>query len=270
MSTVALLISSDLYSVLHREAPCEYLPAPSANSNTACSRTSSSRHSTGPTPPSWVALFGFTQGGTPHTTIVELKAWGDAEATAAPSNLSATAASSSQINLTWTDDAGNEQGFKIERCAGAGCTNFAQIATAGANVTSYSNTGLTPSTSYTYRVRAYNTSGDSAYSNTASATTAPAPAVPAAPTNLIAKASSRSQINLTWTDNAGDETGFRIERCKGSTCTNFTQITSVGANVTTFANTGLNKNAIYHYRARAYNAAGTSAYSNIASATTSR
>ncbi len=89
----------------------------------------------------------------------------------APSNLTATPVSGSQINLTWTDNSANETGFKIERCAGSGCANFAQIATVGANTKSYSNTGLKRNTSYRYRVRAYNSSGNSAYSNTASATT---------------------------------------------------------------------------------------------------
>ena len=124
---------------------------------------------------------------------------------AAPANLAATAVSSSQINLTWTDSDNTEQGFKIERCTGAGCSDFAQIATVGANVTSYRNTGLTASTSYSYRVRAYNAAGDSGYSNTASAVTQAAPALPAAPTNLAATAVSKSQINLAWTDNATNE-----------------------------------------------------------------
>ena len=88
---------------------------------------------------------------------------------AAPSNLTATAASKSQINLAWTDNATNETGFKIERSTDG--SNFTQITTVGANVTSYQNTGLSRSTKYYYRVRAYNGSGDSAYSNTASATT---------------------------------------------------------------------------------------------------
>ncbi|MBI5034619.1 MAG: fibronectin type III domain-containing protein [Chloroflexi bacterium] len=88
-----------------------------------------------------------------------------------PSNLTATAISGSQINLAWTDGSTNEVGFKIERCTGAGCSNFAQVATVGANVTSYSNTGLTSSTSYSYRVRAYNGVGDSGYTNVASTTT---------------------------------------------------------------------------------------------------
>ena len=188
----------------------------------------------------------------------------------APGNLAATAASSSQINLAWADGSNNESGFKIERCTGAGCTNFAQIGTAGANAASYADGGLSGSTTYVYRVRAYNGSGDSDYSNTASATTPAAPALPAAPSGLTATAASRSQINLAWTDNASNEDGFKIERCKGATCTNFAQIATVGLNVTTYANTGLSAKTTYRYRVRAYNATGNSAYSNIANATTPR
>ena len=90
---------------------------------------------------------------------------------AAPSNLTAQAVSANQINLAWADNSSDEAGFKIERCTGVGCTNFSQVATVGANVASYSNTSLTAATSYTYRVRATNAGGDSAYSNIASATT---------------------------------------------------------------------------------------------------
>ncbi len=88
---------------------------------------------------------------------------------------------------------------------------------------------------------------------------------PAAPTNLIATAVSSSQINLIWTDNATDESGFYIERLDGS---NFVQIASVGANTTTYSNTGLTGNTQYKYRVRAWNSYGNSAYSNEASATT--
>jgi hypothetical protein len=189
---------------------------------------------------------------------------------AAPSNLAASAVSSSQINLTWTDNATNETGFKIERCQTAGCSNFAEIAQVGANVTAFSNTGLTASTSYSYRVRATNLGGDAAYSNTASATTQATQTVPAAPSNLVATAVSTSQINLSWTDNANNETGFKIERCQGNGCSNFVQIAQVGANVTTFSNTGLARNTRYRYRVRAFNAVGNSGYSNIATARTLR
>ena len=105
--------------------------------------------------------------------------------------------------------------------------------------------------------------------NTPTVTPTPiAPALPNAPSNLIATAVSRSQINLAWTDNATNETGFRIERCKGSTCTNFAQIATVGANVNSYSNTKLTANTTYRYRVLAYNASGNSVYSNIAAATT--
>jgi hypothetical protein len=89
----------------------------------------------------------------------------------APTNLTATAVSKTQINLSWADNSSDETGFKIERCQGLGCTNFAQIATVGPNVKTYKNTGLRKSTAYTYRVRSYNGNGNSAYSNTASVQT---------------------------------------------------------------------------------------------------
>ena len=195
---------------------------------------------------------------------------GSLPALSGPSGLTATAVSSTQIGLTWVDNDTAEQGFKIERSAGVGSTVFSQIATVGANVTSFSNTGLTASTSYNYRVRAYNTDGESGYSNTAGATTPAAAAVPNAPSKLTAAAVSKSQINLAWADNAGNETGFIIERAKGSTGTDFTRIATVGANVTRYSNTGLAANTAYRYRVYAYNAGGTSGYSNIASAKTPR
>jgi fibronectin type III domain protein len=87
--------------------------------------------------------------------------------------------------------------------------------------------------------------------------------VPNAPTNLNGIAVSPTQINLSWTDNSTNEDGFRIERCLNNNCTNFAQIAQVGANVTTFSNTGLSGNKTYRYRVRAFNVSGNSAYSNI-------
>jgi len=90
-------------------------------------------------------------------------------AIAAPTSLTATTVSSTAINLAWTDNASGETGFKIERKAGAG--SYSQIGTAAANATSYNDTGLTASTLYTYRVRAYKGGRNGAYSNEASDTT---------------------------------------------------------------------------------------------------
>lgn len=88
---------------------------------------------------------------------------------AAPTGLAATAVSSAQINLAWTDNATDETSYSVERSTNG--TTFSVIATLGANATSYSNTGLAASTTYWYRVRAANSGGFSGYSNTASATT---------------------------------------------------------------------------------------------------
>ncbi len=89
---------------------------------------------------------------------------------AAPTTLTALAASSSQINLLWSDPASNEAGFKIERRVGASGT-WVQVATRLSGFTSYSDAGLAVGTTYSYRVKAYNSSGDSDYSNVASAST---------------------------------------------------------------------------------------------------
>jgi len=190
----------------------------------------------------------------------------------APANLTATAASASQINLAWTASTDNVgvTGYRVERCQGAACSNFAQIATPTA--TTFSDTGLTASTSYSYRVRATDAANNlSAYSGTASAST-PAPpdtTPPTAPTNLTATAASPSQIDLAWTastDNVG-VTGYRVERCQGAACSNFAQIAAPTA--TTFSDTGLTASTSYSYRVRATDAANNlSAYSSTASAST--
>ena len=187
-------------------------------------------------------------------------------APSAPSLLGATAVSTSQINLSWTDNAGDEDGINIERCAGATCTNFAQVASLGPNTTSYQNTGLAASTTYRYRVRAFNAGGSSPYSNIAAATTQAAPAPPAAPTNLVATAGPGRAI-LTWQDNSGNETGFTIFRCGPNTCTSAIQAGQVGANINTFTDTGLVSGGVYRYAVRAFNGAGVSAYSNAVTVT---
>jgi len=187
----------------------------------------------------------------------------------APSTLAANAISSSRIDLAWSDNSDNESGFKIERCkdSGSPCTDFGEIATTGPNVQSYQDNGVTGNSTYRYRVRAFNTGGNSGYSNEADATTPAPPPPPAAPSNLTATAVSTSQINLAWSDNSSNEDGFKIERCTGAGCTNFAQIAQVGADVSTFNNTGLSSNTTYRYRVRAFNMGGNS-LSNAAQATT--
>lgn len=186
-----------------------------------------------------------------------------------PSNLSAVAISASQINLTWTDNSNDELQFKIERCTGAGCTNFAQVWGVGTNLTSYGDSGLAAGVLYRYRVRAWNTGGDSAFSNIAQASTL-APLPPAAPSGLQAFTISRTRIDLSWTNNTANQDGVSIERCQGSSCVNFVQVGEVGGAWTSFVNTGLRRGTTYSYRVRSFNTGGASAYSNRATATTRR
>jgi formylglycine-generating enzyme required for sulfatase activity len=88
----------------------------------------------------------------------------------APSGLSANSLSVSRIHLAWTDNSSNETGFKVERSPD-GTSGWTQVQLTAANATTWDDTGLMDSTRYFYRVRASNASGDSPYSNTASATT---------------------------------------------------------------------------------------------------
>ena len=94
-----------------------------------------------------------------------------------PSNLSATAVSSSQINLSWSDNSSNETAFAIDRATDAGFTQNLVTTTAGQNATVTSITGLSPTTRYYFRIRRTNGPNASANSNPASTTTlAPGPA----------------------------------------------------------------------------------------------
>ena len=107
----------------------------------------------------------------------------------APAGLVASAVSMSQINLAWTASTDNigVTGYLIERCQGAGCSNFAQVGTATG--TSFNNTGLAIATSYSYRVRATDAAGNlGAYSNIADGTTLADTQPPTAPSNLTATA----------------------------------------------------------------------------------
>jgi fibronectin type 3 domain-containing protein len=169
-----------------------------------------------------------------------------------PSNLTAAAVSCNQIDLGWTDNSGNETSFEIERSPNG--TDFSPLDTVGADVTTYSDTTVAESTTYWYRVRASNSFGDSGYTNTASDTTPVCPpAPPAAPTNLNAKA-SKYTVDLTWTDNANNEDGFKIYR--GDSPSTLELVGTVGPDSTSFLDSGLTRKTYYYYKVCAYNTDG--------------
>ena len=330
----------------------------------------------------------------------------------APTLLVAQAVTSGSVQLNWTDNASNETGFRIERKTGSG--QFAQIIELAANTISYADAGLQPSTTYTYRVYAFNTTGSSGFSNESTVQTPatssvtnlatgkpvtqsstvyggvperaidnntsgswsagsishtgnelspywqidlqtvynidnvevwnrtdaccvarmanyyifvsdvpftsgnlnttlnqsgvwnsfnanypnpsasivvnrtgryvrvqlanqgelsmaevhvfgssgppPVPTAPDAPTVLVAQAVTSGSVQLNWTDNASNETGFRIERKTGSG--QFAQIIELAANTISYADAGLQPSTTYTYRVYAFNNTGSSGFSN--------
>ncbi|MEW6027431.1 MAG: fibronectin type III domain-containing protein [Planctomycetota bacterium] len=180
----------------------------------------------------------------------------------APSGISATSISYSQVAVSWTDNSSDEQSFKLERKKAGSA--YAQILSLIANLTSYSdNNNIQPDTAYYYRVRAFGEGGYSAYSNEVLVNTPVGP--PAAPVISRLETVSASQINIFWSDESNNETGFKIERKPAGGA--FEEITQVPANVTSFADNTLSPNTTYYYRIKAYNIYN-SPWSNQLSATT--
>jgi len=168
----------------------------------------------------------------------------------------------SMVATTATDLSGVEYYFT---CTAGNCNDSGWQDSA-----TYEDTGLAPESQYTYTVAARDKSVDrntTAPSNAASATTEAAPALPAAPSNLSATAIDQTRIDLSWTDNADDETSFKIERSTRNN-SSFAEIATVGQDVTSYSDTSVRKGTPYYYRVRAANASGESDYSNEAGATT--
>src|SRR3989475_11040621 len=192
-----------------------------------------------------------------------------------PTNLTATAVSSSEIHLSWTAPTGVGlvvTGYEIERSTDGGSTwpPTPLVANTGSTATTYSDTGgLTHTTTYTYRVHTVTAIGTSFPSDTASATTFAVAASP--PTGLVATAASSSQIGLTWTaptDNGGSAiTGYKIEKSTDGGSTWSTLVNTCGTS-TRCSDTGLPHTTTFTYRVSAINSAGTGSPSITASATT--
>lgn len=183
---------------------------------------------------------------------------------APPANVRATPGDG-LVLLTW--DANNEStltGYKVRY----GTSQTLDTELEAISDTSLLISGLTNDTQYYFSVRAtaYFPEIDLAKEADSAIATATPSTVPIAPNSLSATTISTSLIDLSWTDNSYGEQGFKIDRKESGE--DYSQIATVGENVTTYSDTGLNKATTYYYRVRAYNAAGNSDFSNEASTTT--
>lgn len=172
----------------------------------------------------------------------------------APTQLTATAVSTTRIDLTWASPSDNVgvTGYRLERCSSSGCTNYAQIATPTS--ASYSDTGRAPSTTYVYRVAARDAAGNwSGFSASASATTlaeAPDTTLPTRPGNPGFSNITMTSATASWTaatDNVG-VTGYQYRLNAGSWQT-LGNLLSVGL-------TGLSPGTAYTLQVRALDGAG--------------
>jgi len=176
---------------------------------------------------------------------------------AGPGNLTCNAASERRVDLAWQDNAYNENGYLVERSTG-GNDNYQVIAGVGTDTEFFSDTTVQSNTRYYYRVRAFNSTVFSCYSNSCAVVT-PTDS-PQAPSNLRALHSPILVI-LIWDDNSLDEVEFLIERKTGYDG-NYIQIGKANKNTRYYLDFKISRNTTYFYRIRAYSHKGYSDYSN--------
>ena len=195
-------------------------------------------------------------------------------APSAPTDLSAIADGSTQIDLSWnapaSDGGAAVTGYRIEVSENGGTTWTDLAADTGDTATTYTHSGLDPGTMRHYQVSAINTAGTGTASNVARATTDAAP--PEAPAGLSATASAPDQIDLAWSAPANDGgsaiTGYRIESSPDGSSSWSDLVADTNSDATAYSDTGLSAGTTRHYRVSAINSAGTSDPSNIDFATT--
>ncbi len=220
------------------------------------------------------AITSFATGNPSSEVSIQPKSVAMSTVPGAPTSPSAIATSATKIDLSWTAPSNNGgypiTGYKIEYKKGTG--SYLPLVSNTANTTtSYSHTGLTTGSSYTYKISAISSIGTSTASSEVSATptTTSAPTVPSAPTGLTATAASATQINLSWTapSNGGAAiTGYKIEYKAGSGSYSVL-VANTASTSTTYSHTGLAADTAYTYKISAVNSVGTGTASSEASAT---
>jgi len=175
-----------------------------------------------------------------------------------PSSLDKTGSTTTSVSISWQDNSSDETGFYIER-GDASASKFAQVGSTSGNT--FNVSGLTPSSNYTFRVRAYNGFGNSAYSNTLTASTVAEALTPAKPSGLIQKAKTPTSISLVWTDNATNETGYRVKRQK-SGAAETTIANNLPPNTRSYTDDGITPSTSYAYKVEAFITGGNNSASD--------
>ena len=194
----------------------------------------------------------------------------------APTGLSATAVSSSQINLSWNAPGNNGgsaiTGYKIDRSADYGVTWGTIVPNTNSVSTTYPDTGLASATAYTYRVFAINSIGTGPQSNTATDGTYSANGAPSTPTGTNATLSTPSTIKLSWnlpvSSGSSQVTGYKIEKSTDNGSTWDIVVSNTGNTATIYFDTVRSPGTTYTYRISAINSAGNSLPSSPVSVTT--
>jgi fibronectin type 3 domain-containing protein len=169
---------------------------------------------------------------------------------AAPLQLAGQGLSQTQIKLSWKAGDATQTGFVVQRQAADG-TFITIVVLPGSSLT-YSDSGLNVSSTYRYQVIARNAGGASAPSSIISASTLPNP--PTGPTGLVAVRISQREVDLQWSDTAGDQTGFIVRRQTGSGP--WVDLGTLGAKARAFADFGVTAGTTYYYVIVATNAGG--------------
>lgn len=146
-----------------------------------------------------------------------------------PSSFAASSINTTQIDLAWDDNSGSETAYHLQRCQGSGCVDFADFITLlGPDTNSYSDTTVCPGLIYRYRVRAEKSdvpTWNTTWVGPVEATTNSQDD----PVTLSATRIAENRIDLTWVDSNPDESGFSVERCSGSGCSDFVEVATVPA-----------------------------------------
>jgi transcriptional regulator CtsR len=171
-----------------------------------------------------------------------------------PSELIATQIENRKVELSWTDNSINEEGFVVERSIDNAA--FVVLDTLASNMTNYLDSTIVFGANHDYRISSFNNNGPSVYSDTVTINIDPPPRIPIAPTNLVATEISKTIIELSWTDNSNDEDGFIIERQENSGVFEIIETTLANENVFTDSLVIVGRN--YTYQMRSYNSAGSS------------